>query len=81
MYMEKKKRKLLKNGFQILWRTSKVYCIGILTFSSFCGIIGPLNAIIYQRFLDEILHILQARKGIKYGIKKHTEYGGFCRTD
>lgn len=66
--MEKKKRKLLKNGFQILWRTSKVYCIGILTFSSFCGIIGPLNAIIYQRFLDEILHILQARKGIKYGI-------------
>lgn len=68
MYMEKKKRKLLKNGFQILWRTSKVYCIGILTFSSFCGIIGPLNAIIYQRFLDEILHILQARKGIKYGI-------------
>lgn len=60
--MKEKNIKLLRKGFKILWSTSRIYCLGVLCVSFISGMIGPINAVIYQRLLDEIIEMFHAGK-------------------
>lgn len=64
----KEKIHLLKKGLKILLRTSTIYTILIFTVSALNGLVAPFNALIYQRFLDGIVEMLEAKQWLKSGL-------------
>lgn len=62
------KIKLFKKGIVILWNTSRMYLILIIIVSIFSGIIGPLNAIVYQKFLDKIVDMIKVNMWLESGL-------------
>lgn len=60
--------RLLKKAISLLWKTSPVYSIAIIIISCLSGLTGPINAIVYQKFLDQIVLMIQEKKWIQSGI-------------
>lgn len=62
------KIRLLRRGIQLLFRTSSLYTILILSLSAVNAFMPALNAIVLRRFLDSIVEMVQARTWLKSGL-------------
>jgi ABC-type multidrug transport system fused ATPase/permease subunit len=65
----KEKLILLTNGIHILWVASPIYLIIILSVSILNGLIAPINAVIWQKFLDSVLIMVSKGKWMNSDMK------------
>lgn len=68
--MEKKARSihLFCKGAHILFKTSGLYAILIITLNIISGLIAPLNSIAYQKLLDYIVKMMGAKEWLSSGV-------------
>ena len=59
---------LFCKGAHILFKTSGLYAILIITLNIISGLIAPLNSIAYQRLLDYIVKMMGAKEWLSSGI-------------
>lgn len=60
--------RLFGNGIRILFATSGLYGILIIVLNIICGLIPPINSIVYQNLLDSIIEMVDAGKWISSGL-------------
>lgn len=65
----KNKLMLLRKGIYILWSASPVYLILILIVSILSGLIAPINALVWQKFLDIVLIMISKGKWLNIGVE------------
>lgn len=59
---------LFHKGIKILLKTSMLYSILIIVVSALNGLVAPFNAIIYQKFLDSIVVMIEDGKWLEPGL-------------
>lgn len=64
----KEKFHLFCKGIRILLKTSTIYTILIIAVSALNGLVAPFNAIIYQKFLDGIVKMMEVGKWLDSGL-------------
>lgn len=59
---------LLGKGLAILFRTSVLYALLIFSLSIVSGLLAPVNSIVFQKFLDSVVEMVNIGAYSKYGI-------------